>query len=779
LLALLTAVALGWGLTGSRAVWFAAQGLAPALEGRDVLVTGVVSDMPQATDAGLRFRLQVEDAVTVDGAGARGGLPVALPPLLEVGWYHTGWNAATQLPELQRPPADLAAGQRWHMVLRLKAPHGNFNPHGFDYELYLWTQGVQATGYVRATASTPVPRLLAQTYQAPVAQLRQAVRERIQARVSDPRAAGLLTALVVGDQRAIERSDWDVFRATGISHLVSISGLHITMFAWAATWCVRRAWRSSALLCRRYPASQAAWILGLLAATAYAVFSGWGVPAQRTCLMLALVVALRLQGVQWPWPWVALAAAVGVLLWDPWALLQPGFWLSFVAVMLLFAAGNAPEKIAESPTDTLASGQNGTQLEAGPLRGTVRRYAARLLHSAGSLLREQWVITLALAPLVVLWFGQVSLIGLLANAVAIPWVTLVVTPLGLLGVLWPPLWTAATGAIVLLYAAMDALALLPFAALHLPLPPLLPGVLAALGAGLAMLPVQGYLRALGWVPVLALLLWRPAQPAAGEFELLAADVGQGNAVLVQTAGHALLFDTGPRYSPESDAGSRVLLPLIKALDVRLDTVLLSHRDMDHVGGAPAVLMMQPDASLLSSLEPQHALQQLRTSHRCEAGMRWQWDGVDFEVLHPTADAYAADPPPRANALSCVLRVSNGRQAVLLTGDIEAAQEQSLLADPARAPLLRADVLLVPHHGSKTSSTPEFLQAVQPRHALVQAGYRNRYGHPAAEVQARYADLRINLVTSPRCGAARWRSVEPQNVACLREDERKYWHHHVP
>jgi competence protein ComEC len=308
---------------------------------------------------------------------------------------------------------------------------------------------------------------------------------------------------------------------------------------------------------------------------------------------------------------------------------------------------------------------------------------------------------------------------------------------------------------------------------------LLPGVLAALGAGLALLPVQGYLRALGWVPVLALLLWRPAQPAAGEFELLAADVGQGNAVLVQTAGHALLFDTGPRYSPESDAGSRVLLPLIKALDVRLDTVLLSHRDMDHVGGAPAVLMMQPDASLLSSLEPQHALQQLRTSHRCEAGMRWQWDGVDFEVLHPTADAYAADPPPRANALSCVLRVSNGRQAVLLTGDIEAAQEQSLLADPARAPLLRADVLLVPHHGSKTSSTPEFLQAVQPRHALVQAGYRNRYGHPAAEVQARYADLRINLVTSPRCGAARWRSVEPQNVACLREDERKYWHHHVP
>jgi competence protein ComEC len=279
--------------------------------------------------------------------------------------------------------------------------------------------------------------------------------------------------------------------------------------------------------------------------------------------------------------------------------------------------------------------------------------------------------------------------------------------------------------------------------------------------------------------VVALLLWRPPVPQAGEFSLLAADVGQGNAVLVQTANHALLFDAGPRYSLESDAGNRVLLPLLKALDVQLDTVVLSHRDTDHVGGAPAVLMMQPQAALLSSLEPQHALQQLRESQRCEAGMHWQWDGVDFEVLHPRAEDYDTQPPPKANALSCVLRISNGRQTALLPGDIEAAQELRLLADPAVLPRLRADVLLVPHHGSKTSSTEAFLQAVQPRHALVQAGYRNRYGHPAAGVVERYAGQRINLVISPRCGAAQWRSVEPQNVACLREDERKYWHHDVP
>jgi competence protein ComEC len=274
-------------------------------------------------------------------------------------------------------------------------------------------------------------------------------------------------------------------------------------------------------------------------------------------------------------------------------------------------------------------------------------------------------------------------------------------------------------------------------------------------------------------------LWRPPAPAPGEFSLLATDIGQGNAVLVQTARHALLFDAGPRYSLESDAGNRVLLPLLQALDLRLDAVVLSHRDSDHVGGAAAVLMMQPQAELLSSIDREHPLQQLRSSRPCEAGMQWQWDGVQFEFLHPGAADYFATPPPAPNALSCVLRISNGRQVALLTGDIEAAQEQRLLQTPDLAAKLRADVLLVPHHGSKTSSSPAFLQAVQPRHALVQAGYRNRYGHPAAQVMARYEALRINLVSSPRCGAARWRSDEPQNVACMREDERHYWSHDVP
>jgi competence protein ComEC len=245
-------------------------------------------------------------------------------------------------------------------------------------------------------------------------------------------------------------------------------------------------------------------------------------------------------------------------------------------------------------------------------------------------------------------------------------------------------------------------------------------------------------------------------------------------VLVQTAKHDLLFDAGPRYSVNSDAGHRVLLPLMRAMDVRLDTLVLSHRDADHTGGAVAVLGQQPQAQVLSSIESGHALQDLRPAVRCEAGQRWVWDQVTFEVLHPTADDY--DTERKSNGLSCVLRISNGHHTVLLTGDIEKPQETRLLS---LGDALRADVLLVPHHGSKTSSSDAFLDAVSSRLALVQAGYRNRYGHPATAVIARYNERGITVFDSPRCGAAAWSSTQPDKVDCERVMHRRYWQHDMP
>jgi competence protein ComEC len=528
------------------------------------------------------------------------------------------------------------------------------------------------------------------------------------------------------------------------------------MFAWAASLLVRSSWRRSGRLCLAWPAQHAGLAGGIALAAAYALFSGWGVPAQRTVWMLVTIGLLRWSGRQWPWPMVWLLAAAVVVSVDPWALLQPGFWLSFVAVGVLFASGAEPPAPAADP-------------------GRARA----LLRAGAGLLREQWVVTLALTPLTLLLFGQASLVGLVANAVAIPWVTLVITPLALTGVALPPAWQPAAWAVAWLQWLLQWLAALPFATISTPAAAGWAGLAAVAGGLLLVLRLPWHARALGVPLLMPLLLWQAPRPPPGEFELLAADIGQGNAVIVRTAGHALVYDAGPRYGLESDAGHRVLLPLLRALGERVDLLVLSHRDTDHTGGAAAVLAQQPQAVLLSSLEPGHELQGARASSRCEAGQRWEWDGVAFEVLHPDAAGYRSARKP--NALSCVLRVSNGRRAALLAGDIEQAQEAVLVAAADAGPdaMLRADLLLVPHHGSRTSSSEAFLAGVQPGLALVQAGYRNRFGHPAPAVLARYQERGIPVLESARCGAAWWRSRDPTRVQCQREAVPRYWQHRLP
>ena len=754
--------ALGWASTGLRADYFARSALAPALEGRDVQVVGVVSDLPRRTPAGLRFRFAL-DSATLDGR------PIALPPLLDVAWYSGPAPTLQGSWELQTQPADLRAGQRWALTVRAKAPHGSRNPHGFDYELWLWDQGVQATAYVRSTARDTPPRLLGDSAAHPLARLRQQVRERIDARLvndgssdseadmgAGPGVAGLLAALVVGDQAAIERGDWEAFRATGLAHLVSISGLHITMFAWAAVALVGWMWRRSERLCLWFPAPRAALLGGVALACAYAAFSGWGIPAQRTCTMLFLFGAVRWLGLRWPWPMVWSIAAALVVALDPWGLLQAGFWLSFWAVAILFASDGARD----------------------PARSGDGPYWRRMLRQVRALAHEQWVVTLALAPLTLFIFGQVSLVGLVGNLLAVPWVTLVLTPLAMAGVILPPLWDAAALAGQLFLAAARWLAAWPGAALAMPLAPWWLLLTGLAGAVALVLPWRPALRCAGLPLVACMVLWQPPPAPPGEFTLLAADIGQGNAVLVQTAQHALLYDSGPRYGLDSDAGNRVLVPLLQAQGVRLDRLVLSHRDSDHTGGAAAVLRVLHPEQVLTSVDNTEPLARLAPLTRCEAGQRWEWDGVQFAFLHPRFEDYPVTDGRRVkpNALSCVLRVSNGRSSALLTGDIERAQEAALLRQPEA---LRADVLLVPHHGSKTSSSEAFIDAVSPRWALVQSGYRNRYGHPAAPVVERYRARGIALVDSPHCGAMHWRSVQPEALACERQLHARYWQHRPP
>jgi competence protein ComEC len=362
--------------------------------------------------------------------------------------------------------------------------------------------------------------------------------------------------------------------------------------------------------------------------------------------------------------------------------------------------------------------------------------------------------------------------------------------MALLGVAWTPAWDLAAALADGLMAFLQTLSTWRWASGSVAAAP--PWVQAAglLGAALCVLRLPVAVRLLGALLVLPMLWPVPDRPTAGEFELLGVDIGQGNAVLVRTARHTLLYDTGPLIGRDGDAGERVLLPLLGALgERRLDLLMLSHRDADHTGGAAAVLKGVRVQRLSSSLEPGHPLRSLAPHQPCRAGQRWQWDGVTFSILHPLeADAErAAQGRLKPNGLSCVLRIDNGRRSALLTGDIERLQELAILArhgldpgqvgappDPELPQRLRADVLLVPHHGSRTSSTQNWIVAVQPTWALVQAGYRNRYGHPAADVMDRYLMHGIGVVRTDVCGAWHWHSASAAPW-CERDRQRRYWH----
>ncbi|HEX5685230.1 MAG TPA: DNA internalization-related competence protein ComEC/Rec2 [Ideonella sp.] len=737
--------ALAWAQAGLRGGARVALTLPAALEGRDLIVSGRIIRLPQVDAEGLHFLFAPDAARSADNQA------VTLPPRLWLAWPRDGAG----------PPPRVLAGERWQLPLRLKRPHGVLNPEGFDAELWLFEQGIGAVGSVRAAAPTDPQRLDHPRWWRPDEQLdaaRQRWRDAALLQGGGPDVAGVLAALTVGDQSAIDSPGWALFRQTGVAHLMSISGLHITLFAWLAGGLIGRLWRQSHHLMLAWPTPYAARWGGVLLATGYALVAGWGVPAQRTVWMLALTVGLQQLGLHWPPLLVCLLAGAAVVALDPWALLQPGFWLSFVAVALL---------IASHPP----------QVEAGPSPSR-REQVIALLRSA---LRQQIVATLALAPLTLLLFQQISLIGFVANLVAVPWITLVVTPLALAGLVLPPLWWLAGWALQPLLTVLGWLGQVPMAVWTVPAAPAWAAALGLLGGALLVLPLPWRARLAG-LPLLLPLLWPAIQrPAPGHFELLAADVGQGSAILVRTATHLMLHDTGPRYGQDNDAGQRVLLPLLRARgETRIDSLVVSHRDTDHVGGAPAILAALPVGELRTGLEPNHPLRESTgpgdrpVPHvDCEAGQTWQWDGVRFEVLHPPAHTWQHGLKP--NAMSCVVRVQDASgHSVLLTGDIETEQEKALVE--RLGPRLKSDILLVPHHGSQTSSTAAFLAAVQPKVAVAQVGYRSRFGHPHPAVLARYAAAGIPVVRTDHCGA--W-IQQDAGAWCTRFVRRRYWHWQAP
>lgn len=701
-IALVGAVALGhrwtrlsaWAIAAFVFTAFAAQvrlghRLPEAMDGRDVALKGWVDEFPQADAERVVLSFRVAQP-----------RPAGVPPRVRLSWYDA--------------PDGIRAGASLAVVARLRTPHGFVNPDGFDYERWLYLKDYGATGYVRSgSIDTLATYGLAQAW----LRLRAHLARRIGRAVGSPRAAALIRALTLGDRSGFGDANWRDLRRTGTSHLVAISGMHIGLAAMLAFALVR-------FLALRLPAPWSGRDLELAAAAAallafvYAALAGFALPTRRAlvmvCVALAVLVSRRKVG-----RLTGLATAlVLVLAADPTATLRASFALSFGAVALLLLMA-APRSL-----------------------GAADRRGGRLV----AMVELQWGITLGLLPLTGAFFGQVSLLGAFVNLLAIPWFCFVLVPLTLTATaalavpfLGPGLMHIAAGAAALTWTALAWAARVSWAAVSLHAAPPPTVLLAVVGAALALPAHRLPGRRLAWLALLPMFVDAPASPRPGGADAIVFDVGHGLAVLVETSQHRLLYDTGARFRSGFDVGRDIIVPAVRRR-VRgdLDTLIVSHADNDHAGGAPAVVaalaphrrLLGPDLTTLDGTV-------------CRSGQQWRWDGVEFSILHPPPDF-----EPRGNETSCVLKVAADGASMLITGDIESRAEHRLSANPA----VRADVVVVPHHGSATSSSAAFVAATAAKLAVVSAACNSRWGFPKPRVRRRWQRAGAEMLVTGRSGA---------------------------
>jgi competence protein ComEC len=725
---LLAVFALGLGFY--HAAWQAEQRLAITLpdewQGRDIKVIGVVADLPRKFEQGLHFGFDVEQVLTPQAS---------VPKHIYLSTYYSRKTV---------PPV-LHAGERWQLTLRLKQPHGSSNPHGFDFELWALENNVRAVGYVNNKAHNVRLAGLAGGFNYRIQHWRENVRDKFDATLTTAPYAGVLSALAIGDQSSIPRAQWQVFTRTGVNHLMSISGLHITMLAGLGFALAYWLWRRSVRLTLLLPARKAAAVAALLVALAYALLSGFAVPAQRTVYMVAAVTIALLLNRNFSLGQILSIALLGVLIPDPWSILSPGFWLSFGAVALILY---------------------------------ITAYRLKPSHWLVEYGKVQWAMTIGLVPMLLALFQQVSLVSPIANAFAIPLVSLVVVPLTLLGAILPlaaPLWLAHT-VMAWTMALLEWLNSLPQAVWTQHAPPAWSIAAGMLGVLVVLLPRGFPSRWLGFVMMLPMFLNTPQAPAEDSLRLIIFDVGQGLSVAAQTRHHALLYDAGPDFSGGADSGNRILIPSLRAMGIsKLDGLILTHDDTDHTGGAASIMQAMPIGWLSSSLPDGHPLLQTSADkRRCMDGQTWQWDGVLFEMLHPDKGSYALKKISD-NDRGCVLRISIANRHILLTADIEKASEMELLKEhPDKLP---AALLVVPHHGSETSSGKEFVASVKPGYAVFTVGYRNRFGHPKQKIVQRYAESGAQLLRSDEDGAILvGMNANDLQVELYRKTHRHYWTH---
>ena len=690
----------------------------PSDAAASVDVTGWIDGSPAEDPARTVFTLRTVQAG-----------PAALPLRLRLSWYDV--------------PYTLRAGDCLALTVRLRSPRGLVNPGGFDYERWLFAQRIGATGYVRdgsavgACGDSVARRWL---------RFRHGLADEIGSAIRNDKARALLVALALGIRDGFDEREWRVLRRTGTSHLVAISGLHVGLVAGGIFRIVLGLCLIGPpmLAARAWNAAAGAALLG---AVGYSALAGFTMPTVRALLMLAvaLMVVVSRRRVQ---PLAGIAVALlAVLLVDPLATLTASFWLSFSAVAAILWFVVRP----------------GAAVGSAPRSRRLRAWSGFLL-----LGRIQLVLGVALLPLTAIFFGEISLAGFIVNLIAVPVFGIVLVPVSIaltaLAVVGHGLTIAApTASFVgtVVWGLLSVVSDLSLAAVSVAAPGRV--LTAAIAVVCITLLVGRWWLRVAALPILLLTLAWPAQrPAAGDVAVTVLDVGHGLATIVRTAHRTLLYDTGPVARSGFDAGSEVVVPALRQLSsAGLDLIIVSHGDSDHAGGLSAVLDAYPQARVLAGGGGDSVV-----GRRCVAGEDWVWDGVQFAVLHP-AHEFAAD----GNDGSCVLRVSGRGGSVLLTGDIERRGENAVV----RQGLEPVDVLLAPHHGSTTSSTPRFVAASAPALVIASTAHANRWQFPRPEVIERWRSVGARVLATSESGAITVRlGGHGLIVDAARVSRRRYW-----
>ncbi len=714
---LVTLVIIGIAWTAFRADIALSERLPRALENEDLIVVGAVHDLPRVLDDGTHFEFVVDNAI-------HDGEPIPFHGLIRLGWYDTD--------------REIHACEHWRLRVRLKRPRGTINPGGFDAERYALERGIVAVGSVRE--SDDDKSLSRDAFC--VDGFRARIGDTIVAALGDGTSADLLRALAFGDQRAMSEDEWSIARATGIPHLIAISGLHIALFASFGVGLMRLFWKIAPRLTLRWPAPLLEASASLLFAIAYAIVAGFGLPTRRALIMIgALLIANLSRRARAPVHALALAVIV-LLVVDPLCVLSSGFWLSFVGVgWLMFCLHDS----------------------------TARK------HGWKNLMRSQGVASLGLLPLGIWFFGQSSLIGPFANLIAVPLICFFVLPVGVFAALIAiglpaigfPLLVLVGHVLDALWFALEKFSQMPGALWYFPEPGIVALAFAMVGAFWLLQPRGVPARGVGAVLMLPLLIPTQSHWRDGAFDAYMLDVGQGLAIVVRTERHTLIYDTGPRYQSGFDLGDAVVVPALRALGIEHpDRMIISHGDSDHAGGAASVDSAFPHM-VIESGEPERLK---IPASQCLAGEQWTWDGVTFRIVSPT--------PPLdkiGNDRCCVLDIRTGDSELVLPGDITSSIEGAVASsiEPAAA----HTVLQSPHHGSKTSSSDAFLDALHPMLAIFSSGYLNHFHHPNPDIVARYDAHGIDMLNTSETGFVHIRFDPDEPPAVIergRIDRHPYW-----